>query len=667
MRAIRIVLLALAATAAAAQADDEGRAYPPGRSAQRHEDLAFELLVPRDRDPARPASLLLVVATGTTLDPLVERLQPLVDRGFVVCLPRPDYRRGGSTSHARHVIDLVDHLAAALPVAADRVHCLAIDDPERHALHVAFAAGARFAGVCIVEPKPWSMMPPLNSVPRGVLVYGARDPILGALRSKVPQAEFRAAEKDPLAGPRLPWWLGMMEGRFVPGDDLSLNWIDPPSPETTLKDVKARLADRATGGLLYFHAADDATDAGARRLQSEVLRDAGVRDAARAVCAWKFDRLLHAPLFHELGLEGTPVLVIVDAEFRTVATFGPQAKAEQVAKALRGVGRAAPPSDGAFPPGASRHEWKGRSFQMLLPDAGTPPRELSLVLAIHGDLGEEVVPDLTHLPGHGFAVCAPEARSGWHWAANEGEELIDLADHVARTLKVPDTRLHVVARGHARGFATQIAFHRKARFAGACFVDCGPSGARPPADARRRLGVLSLGAVTGGTNPAPSRKIADDAAPAVRVAEYRRDAEDLGGPYLLWWLRAMEGRFTPGDDLSFDWRTPGSAPEVTKAVQDAGRPTLVWFFSAADATDEVARALQTQVFLEAGVRATGRPLQAIRLAREAHGELFGLFELKRTPALVVVDTSLRPLARFEGAVDPADLARALERANPSTK
>ena len=119
----------------------------------------------------------------------------------------------------------------------------------------------------------------------GVLALaGADDPnakaaarTVPALRGKVRCAEARFQKGLGHKWPRehdayLKWWMGAMEGRFVPGTDMNFKWGDD------LDAAVEKLKGQKKGGIVvYFFAPEDQDKPEAKRLQGEVFMDPLVR------------------------------------------------------------------------------------------------------------------------------------------------------------------------------------------------------------------------------------------------------------------------------------------------------------------------------------------------------------------------------------------------------
>ena len=134
--------------------------------------------------------------------------------------------------------------------------------------------------------------------------------------------------------PYLCYWLGAMEGRFVPGESLSLDWHGDVDEA---RDALQRT--RAPGALVYFFSSTDEDRADAKALQNEILHDVVVRTPAKALVAVKLERSANEALFASLGLEKTPAIAVLDAELKPVQTFKGTVKAKALAKVLKNVAK----------------------------------------------------------------------------------------------------------------------------------------------------------------------------------------------------------------------------------------------------------------------------------------------------------------------------------------
>ena len=185
---------------------------------------------------------------------------------------------------------------------------------------------------------------------------------------------------------------------------------------------------------------------------------------------------------------------------------------------------------------------------------------------------------------------------------------------------------------------------------GVCFYKVAYRGGSIPPKARKEMGLLVLG----DDDKFDEEKEVDTLRPKVRSIEYRRNGT-ISSRYVRYWLGVMEGRFEPGRDLSFDWRT--EEEQARKETAASAKGGFVYFYSKKDTDSHV----QNSVFFNEKVRRFGRKLTALKLDRAKHKELFDSFGLKSTPAVVVVDSEFRTRKNFEGSVKAPALAKELKR------
>ncbi|MHC4861806.1 MAG: hypothetical protein ACYTDY_17140, partial [Planctomycetota bacterium] len=90
-------------------------------------------------------------------------------------------------------------------------------------------------------------------------------------------------------------------------------------------------------------------------------------------------------------------------------------------------------------------------------------------------------------------------------------------------------------------------------------------------------------------------------------------------PYYFYWVKVMEGRFVPGEDLSFDWTSDVEAAKSKMAARKLGG--FIYFYSPGDAENAEAKRCQHEVFFHPLVRRFGKQLVAVKLEKESHEEL----------------------------------------------
>jgi predicted esterase len=336
-------LLALLVGAACA----DGLPYPEGHSSQRIEGLQVELILPAGLAPEKPASLVVILhGAGGTATGMAGSLRGWVPDGYVVCAPKST-EATWSDADVKAVLRIGAHLKAVLPVDPKRVHVvgfsnggwnlgpLAFDDDLHPCSATWVAAGCTGGRV----PK-WAVKE------LGVLALaGTEDGNAGAARATVDvlKDKVRSVEVRFQKGlghewpgelmPYLKWWMGAMEGRFVPGEDMNFAWGE------SVEQALAALAGAKKGGvLLYAFDAGDADDPIARALQNEVLMDPDVRFFGEQLQAVKLDLSQHREALEALGVKTTPAVVVLAKDGKPKKVLeGKSLKASKVASALKSV------------------------------------------------------------------------------------------------------------------------------------------------------------------------------------------------------------------------------------------------------------------------------------------------------------------------------------------
>lgn len=317
-----------------------------------------------------------------------------------------------------------------------------------------------------------------------------------------------------------------------------------------------------------------------------------------------------------------------------------------------------------FAPGLTVREYGGRKYEIVVPKELHASKAYSLILAISVNGRNDIAGSFAAIADDGWITCAPKTRytnkgAGENWASNEGAELIELVEHLRKVLPIGEGRVHTVAVEDWAGFFPFVAFAKDERFVSATFAGrCAFRGGSPPDRAKKEMGVLVLGTAPLEQLPADQR-IAPALAGKVRSVEVRSDTTDPVAAYPHYWRGVMEGRFTPGHDLSLAWNEAKDRDAVAKLAASAGKPALLYVYSAAEAAKAAAKNIQNVVFLDADVREAAVGLLPVKLDRHVHEELFAEFGLKTTPALVVVAATLKPLAKLEGDVTTAAALKVL--------
>lgn len=337
--------LVLLVTAAAAFAGE----YPAGKSVQKIEGVETALLVP----DASPASLVILLhGAGDNGPNLIDALAPWEKDGYVVCAPSATDGTW-DTNDLAAAKRIALHLLKALPIDPKRVHTVGFSN-----------GGWMLAGIAFDEElKPCSatwIAAGFNGGAVGkwakkglgaLALAGAQDPNAPAamktvdlLRDKVRSVEVRLQQGLDHKWPSehdayLLWWMGAMEGRFVPGEDLNFAWGD--DLDVALEGLKPK---KKGGVIVYVWSMDDAAKPEAKELQNETLMDPLVRHYGNQLAAVKLE--LVDPVATKLGVTATPALVVLDKDGAVKKLLATKITSKALASALRSVAPdAKPPKD----------------------------------------------------------------------------------------------------------------------------------------------------------------------------------------------------------------------------------------------------------------------------------------------------------------------------------
>lgn len=341
-----VFLLTLVAALPAVCADE--LPYPEGRSTQTLEGLQVDLGIPAGISKEAPASLVVILhGAGGTATGMAGAMRAWVPDGYVVCAPKSSGQIW-SDPDVERVKKIAQHLLKVLPIDAARVHVvgfsnggwnlppLAFDDDLKPRTATWVASGCRGA-----SPSKWA------ASTMGVLALaGMQDAnatsaaeTVKLLRKKV---KFVEARFQPQLGHEWPeklmpyfrWWMGALEGRFVPGVDLNFEWGE------SVAAALAALADKKKGGvLIYAYDGEAKDDPLARGLQNEVFMDPLVRHYGAQIPCVKLEGRAHEEALAAYGVKTLPAVVVLkkDGKVKQVLEGKKGLRVRKVTSALRSV------------------------------------------------------------------------------------------------------------------------------------------------------------------------------------------------------------------------------------------------------------------------------------------------------------------------------------------
>ncbi|MCU0724308.1 MAG: hypothetical protein MUE73_00745 [Planctomycetes bacterium] len=316
-----------------------------------------------------------------------------------------------------------------------------------------------------------------------------------------------------------------------------------------------------------------------------------------------------------------------------------------------------------FPKGKSTASLGGLSWHVEMPAKWDPEREYSLLVCLHGAgaTGESLASWFEPLVPDDFILLAPQAK-GPAWNKPDVEIVRGVVKDLLPKLRIGAGRLHATGFSSGGMHLPFLVFEDAPPFATVCFMGSGFGGGKVPARAKREMAALALvgskDRFFGAAKETPKRLEGK-----VRRADFLsqegldHEIPDQLIPYYYSWLRAMEGRFHPGQDGSFPWIDDLEVAKETLSVSKA--PAFFFFFDEKDRDDADAKRFQIEVLLDPAVQEQGRLLTAVKVDRELEEEYFASLGLSKTPAVVVMKPGLVPAAKFEGKIDAKPLATAL--------
>ena len=323
-----------------------------------------------------------------------------------------------------------------------------------------------------------------------------------------------------------------------------------------------------------------------------------------------------------------------------------------------------------YPKGSSEQEREGLKFMLVVPDDYDPAKEWSMIVILHGNGGSHVNMSLSVGPlgKEGFIICAPKSRAAG-WDGRDVADVRKIVVHLKETLSIGKNRLHGLGFSNGGWNLASLVFDEDLHFISGCWMAAGYDGGKVPKWARRDFGAMALAGAQDG-NASFAEATVDKLYDKVRNVEHHIQP-NLGHawtrelePYMWWWFKVMDGRFTPGDDMSFKW---GSDVEAAKAKMETEKlGGFVWFYSEQDdAESEEAQRVQHEVFFDPLVRKYGNQLVPLRLKREEHQELFDSLKFKSTPAIAVLKKDFKKSKTFEGKkIKNTALAKELRKYAP---
>ncbi len=338
------VLALLAAVALPAAADGDAP-FPAGESQQELHGLQWTVVMPERFDPSSEHSLVVVLhGLGGPASGMARSLAFLAPEDYVVVAPK-SRGQGWEADDLERVRATLHDLVPQLHVGANRLHGIGFSNGGWNLASVVFDEELRYTSATWVAAGYQGGKPPKYAKKgMGVLALAgsldgnrkAAEDTPRLLGEDVRSAEVRIEEGIGHEWPKgqMPyygWWLGVQEGRFVPGVTLAFAW------DEAAEAVPAPSDDGKSGSFVYWYADADTESADAKAFQNEVLQDPAVRFFGGQCRAAKRERAAHAEEFDALKLAGTPAVVVYDTKGKLKKALAGDVSAKSLAAALRSV------------------------------------------------------------------------------------------------------------------------------------------------------------------------------------------------------------------------------------------------------------------------------------------------------------------------------------------
>lgn len=340
-----LTLVLLTALPWTASGQDDERPFPAGTSSHELHGLTCSVVMPEEWDPAAECSLVVILhGAGGTETGMAGALRFLAKDGYVVVAPKSR----GQVWEARDLDDvraITRDLHERLHVGAGRLHGIGFSNGGWNLAPVVFDEELPFASATWVAAgyRGEGKVPKRARDGMGVLALagsedGNRDAAEAtpdALREDVRSVAVRL---QPGLGHEWPddlmpfygWWLGVQEGRYVPGETLAFDWQPWTDDATTALDGSSK-----AGGFLYLYAPDD--EELGRVMQNELHLDLDVQFLGAQLTAWKADAGENPELLARFKAKSTPAIVVFDGKGKVKKTLTGKLSVSKLAKALRPV------------------------------------------------------------------------------------------------------------------------------------------------------------------------------------------------------------------------------------------------------------------------------------------------------------------------------------------
>lgn len=330
-------------------AEEGAQAPPAGESVQDMHGLKVWLDVPRDLSKEKPASMVVILhGAGGTAVGMRGALRGWSNENYVVCAPKS---RGATWAKADlgDVLKIAADLKKQLPIDPDRVHVVGYSNGGWNLDPIAFDDALKpVSATWVAAGFDGGSVPKWAATRMGVLaLVGSEDGNLPHAKATVPALydKVRSAEVRVQPGlghtwpdqlvPYLSWWMGAMDGRFVPGEDQNFDWGE---------DIDAALASitakRRGGVLLYvFDPEKDKDNEHAKALQNVIFHDVYVRHYGNQLKPVKLSLAACREQLEQrkIKLKETPAVIVLKKSGKVAKVLEGKIKTRRLVSALKSV------------------------------------------------------------------------------------------------------------------------------------------------------------------------------------------------------------------------------------------------------------------------------------------------------------------------------------------
>ncbi len=292
-------------------------------------------------------------------------------------------------------------------------------------------------------------------------------------------------------------------------------------------------------------------------------------------------------------------------------------------------------------PGRSTLEMDGMRYELLVPSRKQAEDGYSLLVIMHGMGGKAVnmVASGRELLDLGFVTVAPKSP-GTGWTDPDLPSVRKIAAKVIAQFDVPHHRRHACGFSNGGWKLGPVAFDAKLRVRTATYIAAGYSGGKPPRSAKKEMGILALAGAQDGNRGAAQATVSA-LEKKVKFADCRIQP-NLGHafprelvPYWTWVMEVMEGRFTAGDQRSYEWATDLATARRDMETRKVGGFAYIWSSKADEKETALTKLYQNEALFGRIAGFFGRQLVALKLEKKDAAELIVEAKVKATPAIVV--------------------------------